>query len=129
MWRFLIIAFLFGHGAIVAAQVIGVPDSWLIGERKVFGLALTLAAGAAFVIAGGGLGAHAEWWRALAVTGAALSLLFFVVFFQPVILFGMALDVAVIVALVGSTGRQSRWLARSVPIIGVRRLCDTGVHL
>jgi hypothetical protein len=100
VWRFLIIAFLFGHGAIVAAQVIGVPDSWLIGERKILGLALTLAAGAAFVIAGGGLWAQAEWWRALAITGAALSLLFFVVFFQPVILFGMALDVAVIVALV-----------------------------
>jgi hypothetical protein len=96
----LIIAFLFGHGAIVAAQIIGVPDSWLIGEEKALGFALTLAAGAAFVIAGGGLWAQAEWWRALAVTGAALSLLFFVVFFQPLILFGMALDVAVIVALV-----------------------------
>jgi hypothetical protein len=48
----------------------------------------------------GGLWAHAEWWRAFAVTGAALSLLFFVVFFQPVILFGLALDVAIIVALV-----------------------------
>jgi hypothetical protein len=100
MWRFLIIAFLFGHGAIVAAQIIGVPDSWLIGERKALGLALTLAAGAAFIIAGGGLWAQAEWWRALAVTGAALSLLFFVVFFQPLILFGLALDVAVIAALV-----------------------------
>ena len=100
MWRFLIIAFLFGHGAIVAAQVIGVPDSWLIGERKALGLALTLAGGAAFIIAGAGLWAQAEWWRALAVTSAALSLLFFLVFFQPLILFGMALDVAVIVALV-----------------------------
>jgi hypothetical protein len=100
VWRFLIIAFLLGHGAIVAAQASGVPDSWLIGERKVLGLALTLAAGAASVIAGGGLWVQAEWWRALAVTGAALSLLFFVVFFQPLILFGMALDVAVIVALV-----------------------------
>jgi hypothetical protein len=100
MWRLLFIAFLFGHGGIVAAQVIGVPDSWLLGERKAVGTALTLAAGAAFVIAGAGLWAHAEWWRALAVTGAAISLLFFVVFFQPVILFGMALDVAVIVALV-----------------------------
>jgi hypothetical protein len=84
----------------VAAQTIGVPDSWLIGEKKTLGLTLTLAAGAAFVIAGGGLWAQAEWWRALAVTGAALSLLFFVVFFQPLILFGLALDVAVIVALV-----------------------------
>jgi hypothetical protein len=100
VWRFLIIAFLFVHGAIVAAQVIGVPDSWLIGERKILGLTLTLAAGVAFVIAGGGLWLQAEWWRALAVTAAVISLLFFVVFFQPVILFGMALDVAVIVALV-----------------------------
>lgn len=100
MWRFLVIAFLFGHGAIVSAQVIGVPDSWLFEQRKAVGTALTLAAGAAFVIAGAALWAHAEWWRPLAVAGAALSLLFFVVFFQPVILFGMALDVAVIVALV-----------------------------
>lgn len=100
MWRFLIIAFLFGHGAIVAAQATGVPDSWLIGERNLLGVTLTLAAGAAFVVAGGGLWAQAEWWRALAVTAAALSLLFFVVFFQPLILFGLALDVAIIVALV-----------------------------
>jgi hypothetical protein len=99
VWRLLVIAFLFGHGAIVAAQAIGVPDSWLFEQRKALGMALTLAAGAAFVIAGAGLWSHAEWWRALAVTGAALSLVFFVVFFQPVILFGMALDVAVIVAL------------------------------
>jgi hypothetical protein len=99
VWRFLIIAFLIGHRGIVAAQAIGVPDSWLIGKRKALGLTLTLAAGAAFVIAAGGLWAQAEWWRALAVTAAALSLLFFVIFFQPLILFGMALDVAVIVAL------------------------------
>ncbi len=101
MWRVLIIAFLFGHGAIVAAQASGVPDSWLVGERKLLGLALTLAAGAAFVIAGAGLWMEAGWRRrALAVTGAACSLVFFAFFFQPVILFGLALDVAVIVALV-----------------------------
>jgi hypothetical protein len=83
VWRFLVIAFLFGHGAIVAAQVIGVPDSWLFEQRKALGIALTLAAGAAFVIAGAGLWAQAEWWRALAVTGAALSLLFFVLSSNP----------------------------------------------
>ena len=99
MWRLLVIAFLFGHGAIVAAQATGVPDSWLFEQRRALGVALTLTAGAAFVVAGGGLWAHAEWWRALAIAGATLSLVFFVVFFQPVILFGMALDVAVIVAL------------------------------
>jgi hypothetical protein len=100
VWRILFIAFLFGHGAIVAAQVIGVPGSWLFGERKAVGLALTLAAGAAFVAAGVGLWAQGEWWRPLTVAGAAVSLVYFVVFFQPAIVFGMALDVAVIVALV-----------------------------
>jgi hypothetical protein len=99
MWRVLVIAFLFLHGAIVAAQMIGVPDSWLFGERKAVGFALTLAAGAAFVFSGAALWAEAEWWRPLAMTAAAASLVYFVVFFQPVILFGMALDVAVILAL------------------------------
>jgi hypothetical protein len=100
VWRVLFIAFLFLHAAIVAAQASGVPDSWLLGQRKALGIALTLAAGACFLVAGAGLLAQTEWWRAVAVTGAALSLAFFVVFFQPLILIGMALDVAVIVALV-----------------------------
>jgi hypothetical protein len=103
VWRFLVIAFLLSHGAIVAAQAIGVPDSWLLGDGKAVGIALALAAGAAFVIAGAGLWAQADWWRALAVTGAAVSLMYFVVFFQPLILFGMALDAAIIVALVWLT--------------------------
>ncbi len=100
MWRSLFITFLFLHGAIVAAQASGAPDSWLPGHRKELGIALTLAAGACFLVAGAGLWAQAEWWRALAVTSAALSLAYFVVYFQPLILIGMALDVAVIVALV-----------------------------
>jgi hypothetical protein len=99
MWRALFIAFLFLHGAIVAAQAIGVPDSWLFDGKKAVGLVLTLAAGAAFLIAGAALWAEAEWWRPLALAAAAASLLYFVVFFQPVIVFGMALDVALIVAL------------------------------
>jgi hypothetical protein len=99
VWRVLFIAFLFLHGAIVTAQVIGVPGSWLFGEKKAVGLALTLAAGAAFAIAGAALWAEAEWWRPLAVAAATASLVYFLVFFQPAILFGIALDVAVIVAL------------------------------
>lgn len=39
----LIIAFLFGQGSIVAAQSIGVPDSWLIGEKKALDRIYTLA--------------------------------------------------------------------------------------
>ena len=109
MFRILVIAFLFGHGAIVAAQASGVPVSWLVHDRKLLGLVLTLAAGAAFVMAGAGLWLQAPWWRALAVSGAGLSLLFFAVFFQPTIVFGIALDVAVIVALV-----WFKWRAASI---------------
>jgi hypothetical protein len=100
MWRWLIIAVLVGHGAIVAAQANGVPDSWLTGGGKALGLPLTLLAGAVLIAAAAGLWAHADWWRTVAVAGALLSLLFFAAFFQPLIMFGMALDVAVIVALV-----------------------------
>jgi hypothetical protein len=71
-----------------------------LGHREALGIALALAAGAAFIAAGARLWAQAKWWRAAAVTGASVSLLFFVVFFQPLILFGMALDVAVLVAVV-----------------------------
>jgi NADH:ubiquinone oxidoreductase subunit 6 (subunit J) len=99
VWRFLFIAFLFVHGAIQAAQATGGGDSWLLGRQKGISVGLTLAAGALFVVAAVGLWARAEWWRPVTVTGAALSLLFFVVYFNPFILFGMALDVGLIVAI------------------------------
>jgi hypothetical protein len=95
-WRWGLVVFLFVHGGIAAAQASGVPESWLVGNRRSAGLALTLIAGLVLVTSGAALVAHASAWRALALTGAALSLVFFLIFFQPLILFGLGLDVAML---------------------------------
>jgi hypothetical protein len=73
-------------------------------NRRPAGLTLTLIAGAVLVTAEAALIAHASAWRALALTGAALSPVFFLIFFQPLILFGSGLDVAVPLS-VGYLGR------------------------
>lgn len=99
MWRVLFIGFLFVHAAIQAAQATGNGHSWLLGDRKAIAVALTLGAAVLFLIAGIGLWGHAEWWRTLTVAGAALSLLFFVVYFNPFIVLGMALDIGLIVGI------------------------------
>jgi hypothetical protein len=100
MWRLLFIVFLVLHGAIQAAQATGGGQSWLIGDRKALAAVSTLAAGALFVVAGIGLWAHAGWWRPVTVAAAVISLMYFVVFFNPLILLGMAIDVGLIIAIV-----------------------------
>jgi hypothetical protein len=100
MTRYILVVLLLGHGGIVAAQAGGVPHSWLVGDSHGLGIMLALAAGAVFLLAAVELWMRAARWRALAVTAAAVSLCFFLVFFQPVILLGVAFDAAVIVALV-----------------------------
>src|SRR5690242_20697941 len=57
-------------------------------NRRSARLALTLNAGPVLVTAEAVLIGHASAWRALALTGAALSLVFFLIFFQPLILSG-----------------------------------------
>lgn len=99
MWRVLFIAFLLVHAWIQAMQALGEGHSWLLGDRKGLAAALTLAAGALFAAAGIGLWAHADWWRAATVAGAVASLGFFVAFFNPFILIGIALDVGLLVAV------------------------------
>jgi hypothetical protein len=99
MWRVLFIAFLLLHAWIQAMQALGDGHSWLLGDRKDLAAALTLAAAALFAAAGIGLWTHAEWWRAATVAGAAVSLAFFVAFFNPLILVGTALDVGLLVAV------------------------------
>jgi hypothetical protein len=47
-----------------------------------------------------GLFAHQDWWQAAAIAGAALSLLLLVLFFNPWITVGVAINVAVILVLV-----------------------------
>ena len=99
-WRLLFTLGLLVHGGIVAGQASGVPTSWMIGgSGRSIGGALTIAAAVLTIAAAVMLLLHGSTWRTLAVLGACLSLVFFVVFFQPLIIFGLALDVAIIVAI------------------------------
>ncbi len=82
--------------------------SWLIdgmglgsGAAVVGGIAW-LAAGALLVAAGLGwfgiAGLHG-WWQPLSVTGAAVGLLALALYFHPLYLIGIAIDVAILVAM------------------------------
>lgn len=64
---------------------------------------LWLAGGIALVAAGlGVLGfiVPSDWWRTLAISGAAISLFMLAVYFHPLMIIGTALSLAVLVALV-----------------------------
>lgn len=64
---------------------------------------LWLAGGIALVAAGlGALGfiVPADWWRTLAISGAAISLFMLAVYFHPLMILGTASSLAVLVALV-----------------------------
>jgi hypothetical protein len=77
--------------------------SWLSrGARQARPLLLTFAYGsaAALMVAGIGLFAKQDWWQVVAIVGAALSLLLLVLFFNPWITIGVAINVAVIFVLV-----------------------------
>jgi hypothetical protein len=81
--------------------------SWLGLERtltvyRVGGL-LWLVGGIALVAAGLGIWGFvipADWWRGLAVSGAAISLFMLAVYFHPITIIGTASSIAVLVALI-----------------------------
>jgi hypothetical protein len=77
--------------------------SWLAsGPRRARPLLLAFAYGsaAALTVAGIGLFAHQDWWQAAAIVGAVLSLLLLILFFNPWITVGVAINVALIFVLV-----------------------------
>jgi hypothetical protein len=81
--------------------------SWLGLERTLavyrIGGLLWLAGGIALVAAGlGVLGfiVPPEWWRDLAIGGAAISLFMLAVYFHPITIIGTASSLAVLVALI-----------------------------
>jgi hypothetical protein len=77
--------------------------SWLVGgprQARPFLLTFAYASAAAFAIAGIGLFAHQDWWQPAAIVAAALSLLLLVLFFNPWLTIGVAINVAVILVLV-----------------------------
>lgn len=87
------------HGAIVAGQAAGVPRSWIVGNHSTAGTATTLIAGALLMLAAVLLAAHSPSWRPLAVAGAGISFAFFVVYFQPLILLGFGIDLAIVISV------------------------------
>src|SRR5690606_18724335 len=63
---------------------------------------LWLAGGILLVAAGLGVWdfvVSAEWWRILAIGGAAISLLMLVIYFHPMMSFGTAASLAILIAL------------------------------
>jgi hypothetical protein len=96
MWRFLLIAFLVAHGLVHLVMWVLVPKpeagkeapfdasySWLLGSQKGVAAMVALATAAILIVAGIGLWAQADWWRAAAVVGLAASFGLMVVYFNP----------------------------------------------
>lgn len=109
MWRFIFVAFLIAHGGVHVAMwaMPAPPDapfdatrSWLLGTRRGLAVAWAIAAAALLVGAGVGLWAHAEWWRAVAVAGLAVSFGLMVVYFHRWFLFIEVVNAGLIVGLV-----------------------------
>jgi hypothetical protein len=96
MWRFIFIGFLIAHGLIHLAMWVFVPKpapgkrtpfdashSWLLGSQRTLAATVAAAAMVLLVVAGIGLFAHADWWRAVAVAGLGVSFGLMVVWFNP----------------------------------------------
>jgi hypothetical protein len=110
MWRFLFIGFLIAHGLVHLTiwlmpkpadgkTSFDVNHSWLLGNQKT--AAAVLAIAAAMLLVGGGLGlwVHADWWRAVAVVGLAVSFGLMVLYFNPWYLFIESVNAGLIVGI------------------------------
>lgn len=72
--------------------------SWLLSglplpTMRAIGSTLAIAAVVGFVVAGAAVLFDAVWWSAVAVGAAAVSLLLLIVFFQPLLVLGVLIDV------------------------------------
>jgi hypothetical protein len=113
MWRSVFIGFLVVHGVIHLMMWVWVakPEpgkaapfdashSWLLGTQKGFAAIVAVATAALLVVAGIGLWAHADWWRAAAVIGLSASFALMVLYFQPWFVFIQGVNAALIVSIV-----------------------------
>jgi hypothetical protein len=80
--------------------------SWLLSNRGLspaalhsLGNALWVVALLAFIAAGAVLFAGWPWWRMLAIASSVISLLVIGLFWQPNMVFGAAVDIGILVAL------------------------------
>ena len=127
--RLLIGGVLIVHGLIVAAQSFGafgngspianpawlkwwptpLGQSWLLAGTRLEKTLVSWLFGAGWLVGGlaliaAGLGVFGvlvprEWWRALAIGGAGMSLLMLFLYFHPMMIVGTGLSVAILLAL------------------------------
>ncbi len=123
MMKIVVALFLILHGLVHAILAMvpnpDAPDSgfatffsrsWLLDklglpESAVRTVALVLAATATIGFVAAGLGLLGilvpfAWWRALAITSAAVSLLFLVVYWNSYLIVGIAIDVLILAVLI-----------------------------
>jgi hypothetical protein len=113
MWRLMFIGFLIAHGLVHLAMWVFVPKpapgkeapfdasySWVLGSQKALAAAVAAATTTILIIAGIGLWAHADWWRAAAVIGLTASFGLMVVYFTPWFIFIEAVNAALIASIV-----------------------------
>jgi hypothetical protein len=73
--------------------------SWLVGSQPTLSAVIALLSAILFAAAGVGLLLNADWWRLVAIGGAAASLVLIGLYFDPWFLFATAVDIGIIVAL------------------------------
>jgi hypothetical protein len=107
------IAFLVAHGLVHLFMWVWVPKpepgkeppfdasySWLLGNQKGVAATVAMATAAILIVAGIALWAEADWWRAAAVLGLAVSFGLMVVYFTPWFLFIEGVNAALFVSIV-----------------------------
>ncbi len=93
-------------------------ESWLVGGSGTaaaltgLGNGLWVATLAAFLVAGALLGFNVAWWQPLAFTAAVLSLVTIALFWQPNMILGVLVDLAIMAAVLWPNSPVIDTLAR-----------------
>ena len=116
MTRWVLVAVLLAHGWVhlvvwgmvpaIPTQATNLSHSWLLGDRRPLARGLTALTMALFAVAAVGLAVQAAWWGPAAVAAAGVSVVLVALFpaaiANPWIVAPVAIDVAVIAAVVWS---------------------------
>jgi hypothetical protein len=98
-WRLLIAFFLILHGTVFSFLA---PESWLFGDGRALFISLGVIAAAALTVGAILLVARRRSWRPFLAAGAAASLAQLLLFFEPGLFVGVAIDVAILAVIAWS---------------------------
>lgn len=70
--------------------------SWLIGEARAVSVALAVLAGALLIVAAIGYATGQDWSAYAAIGGSLVSIVLIILVFNPWLLLGVAIDVAIV---------------------------------